>query len=299
MLQGVGRYGRRQPLGIRPAAVDDPAIERYTEALRPDVGYRLVQDYLRLGRIFPVVLTGDDQWIFRTYLKLKGRQEDDVVSRTLALGLDRRFRREAELLSALLMTEGATPGTVAHCLGVDRDVVACYEKLFWNVLDRQSDMAFIRNVVYPDGRMVEMFDEYLRNESLGNILLRAGFNNGVDDVLFLAGANRIDLIKSIAAGDNVAKKLEALFMANGYVAARNGWLNQADARGLMDAKALLAAAKQGGFEQEETNPMHGAGAALYQELRNMAAVTREAHARKKISVLTGEPLAEDSVPVVP
>jgi hypothetical protein len=111
-------------------------------------------------------------------------------------------------------------------------------------------------------------------------------------VLFLAGATRIDLVKSIANGENVATKLEALFMANGYVAARFGWLNQSDAKGLMDAKALIAAAKHGGQDTEEHNPVSTAGAAIYDELRAVARITRQTQARNRIAAITGETLEE-------
>lgn len=285
LLAGVGRYGDRPPLSEQPATwTEDPAIERFVMAYKcPDIGWSVLQDYIHEKRVLPIGLLGDDQWLLRALLCARGKVRDLAVLKAVAIGTDRRFRRDAELFKALLLVEGVTAGDVAEHLNVERDIVACFEKLFFNVLDRRLDNLYLRHIVYPDGRLVEMFDAYLRNEPLGRLLLRAGFNNGAEDVMFLAGANRVDMVKAIASGDNVARKLEALFMANGYVVARNGGLNQSDARGLLDAKALIAAAKQGGQEQDDENPVMSVGASLYNEMRVVAKLTRENQADARIA----------------
>ena len=102
--------------------------------------------------------------------------------------------------------------------------------------------------------LVEMFDDYLRNEDLGNLLIRTGYNNGAEHVLHFAGF-RSGLVHSLANGNTMPNQLEALFMANGYLLARNGWFNQrSHAAGLNNARNLLQAAKQGGIEDQKPSP---------------------------------------------
>jgi hypothetical protein len=125
---------------------------------------------------------------------------------------------------------------------------------------------FIKNVVYPDGRMVEMFDDYLKNEDLGRILLRTGYNNGAEHVLHFAGF-KSGLLNTLASGNTMPAQLEALFMANGYLLARNGWLNQrADAVGLYNARSIMQAAKQGGVEETKPSPFTGVADIISNEL---------------------------------
>ena len=292
LLACTGRYGHRLSLAEQPITdYNDPVRDRYIqEYTHADVGWRIVKELARQPRIISVPLLGDDQWILRAVFHQAGRMRDPVITRAVTLGTAPEMTRHRELLMALLVVEGATITNVAHVLNMDRDVVACFERLFFNIIDRRNDYAFLREVVYPNNRLAEMFDNYIRHEDLGTILMRAGFNNGTADVLFLAGATRVDLIKSMATGDNLPHKLEALWMANAYVAARNGFLNQSDARGLSDARALLQAAKQGGQDQGDVNPLPETGAMIYDELTKFTRSAREIQARHKIDAMVDTPL---------
>ena len=58
-------------------------------------------------------------------------------------------------------------------------------------------------------------------------------------------------------------------MANGYLLARNGWLNQrANAVGLHNARNILQAAKQGGVEEQKPSPFAGVSDVLGREIHN-------------------------------
>jgi hypothetical protein len=97
--------------------------------------------------------------------------------------------------------------------------------------------------VYPRGRIVEFFDESPRNVLLTDLILWAGFNNGPEDVLYLAGLSN-DLLLNLQ-GASLPSKLEGLLVANGYVLARNGWQNQKrDAIGLSRAQEILVKSRQ-------------------------------------------------------
>ena len=186
------------------------------------------------------------------------------------------------------LVENATIGAVSKLLKLDREVIAAYERLFFNVMSRRDDVLYIKNIVYPDGRMVELFDDYLRNEPLGRILTRAGWNNGTEDVLFLAGLRRPELLHKMANSQDMAKRLEGIYMANGMITARNGWLNQGShANGLRDAKNLISAAKAGGIQNVDTNPLRKVGESMEEELLRTATVIRRSQAEAKIVAYSG------------
>ena len=177
-----------------------------------------------------------------------------------------QMQRSCEAINALLISSDVDCKYIADRTSIHVDTIKAYEKLFFNIVDRQNDYMFIKNVVYPDGRMVEMFDDYLKNEDLGRILLRTGYNNGAEHVLHFAGF-KSGLLNTLASGNSMPAQLEALFMANGYLLARNGWLNQrADAVGLYNARSIMQAAKQGGVEETKPSPFTGVADIISNEL---------------------------------
>ena len=160
--------------------------------------------------------------------------------------------KEKAIIDALLVAPNATVESVAEAMNLPEEVVAAYETLFFNVLDRKSDHLFISSIVYPKGRIVEYYDRYVYNETFDNLLMRAGYNNGAYDMLYLAGFPS----DALAKYDNkdTPARLEALFMANGLVQARNGWMNQGPATsvGVYQARQILQAAKASGVDSTES-----------------------------------------------
>ena len=292
LLAGLNRYGNRPALGEKPATcADDPVVKRFAANYgKSDIGWDLARDYAREKRGLPVTLLGDDQWIHRAMMYLRFGHPDKSVGTAWFLGTSKRndIQQAAHVIRALLLVENATLGDVSRVLRVDRSIIAAFERLFFNVLSRRDDVLYIRSIVYPDGRLVELYDNYLKEEPLGRILMRAGWNNGQDDVLFLAGLRKPELLHKMANSQDMVKKLEGLYIANGMITARNGWLNQSThAKGLNDAKTLIAAAKAGGIQLEDSNPMRKVGEVLDAELRAAATTIRREHAEAKITAFIG------------
>jgi hypothetical protein len=76
-------------------------------------------------------------------------------------------------------------------------------------------------------------------------------------VLHFAGF-RSGLLNNLSSGTSTPGQLESLFMANGYLLAKNGWLNQrSHAVGLHNARNIMQAAKQGGAEEAKPSPFSG------------------------------------------
>jgi hypothetical protein len=200
--------------------------------------------------------------------------------------------RDNEAIRALLVSEDIDYKYISRRTSLSEDTIKAYERLFFNIVDRKQDHMFIKNVVYPDGRMVEMFDDYLKNEDLGKILLRTGYNNGAEHVLHFAGF-KSGLVHSLANGNDMPSQLEALFMANGYLLARNGWLNQrANAVGLHNARNILQAAKQGGVEEPKSSPFTGVADILSAEMLNNLQVDATVRLKKAQDFYAGKNIVD-------
>lgn len=219
----------------------------------------------------PGILSGEDDWIYRAYLYNIDPQryaDNDIQSAIMLLHPKMRGTRRA--IDAMLIIRDIDVRRIAMQMGFRASVIAAYEKLFFNVLDRKNDADYIRDIVYPETRLVEWFDKYASSEDLGRIMMRAGYNNGLDYVLYVAGFNS-NLLQNLTMND-LPGNMESLIMANGFVMAKSGWLNQyTNAVGVRSATNLIAAAKQNG-DTAQVDPItngHTLGNALFAELNKL------------------------------
>lgn len=248
-----------------PGVRHDSDIEEFAVKYKDlSVGWKFINKLVELDMDFPAFVSGDDLYLYDAYLHVldpsRYRQEHIAMARYIAS--DHAMHAP---VNALLMCSNMTYKSMAAELGIAEKALIAYEKLFFNVIDRHMDHMFIRNVVYPDGRLVEMYENYLENEDLGRLLMRAGYNNGKDDVMHFAGF-RSGLLDSLA-NQNMPVKLESVIMANGYILAKNGWANQRDhAVGVISARNLIAAAKHGGQDQQQDNAFARFGEVLIDEI---------------------------------
>lgn len=225
-------------------------------------GWDLVSDLVQNGEPFPSIVDSDDNWLWRAYLYLQGYYDPSIagaISITLASN-----RRTRDLLHALFVDKGTDMATVAKMSNIPIGIVFAYEKLFYNIMDRRTDTKFLAEIVYPDTRLVELFEPYMKEEAFGNLLQRMGFNSGTNELMYFMGQadNPFDLLH----GHESANRLEALIMSQGYLYARSGFANQrSNAQMLHRSQALLTAAKQAGSDTEEQSAFQAVGSALYDE----------------------------------
>lgn len=175
-----------------------------------------------------------------------------------------------------MLLTGAPFSEISKVTGFSVDVIRTYERLFFNVYDRREESLFIANIVYPEHRLVETMEGYIKEADSSSLLKRSAYNNGLDDVAYFIGL-KVDSVEGSLAGGNaqeMANRLESSIMANGYYLARNGFLNQRSATGVGAAKSLLVAAKQGGDDGGEQDS-YGAtsiGDSLVEELQEVKGV---------------------------
>lgn len=261
----VDHYRRTNDFVNRDLGLDDADLARFLRNYKDmGFGWNFARTLARNGLDFPPAATSTDDWLWRAYLynRNKAKYRDETIMRTLAY-ITPGSRMQKSIMHALLANEHITPKVVAEAMNIPVEVIQAYQHLFFDIEGRRDDFAFIAALVYPHGRVVEFYADYIHTEALENLLLRAGYNNGVEDVLYFAGM-RNTLVMKHANLETIAK-LEAMFMSNGYILARNGWLN-GNGPGLGHARALMAAAKQGGQDQRESPLTPQYGSEIYQEV---------------------------------
>lgn len=210
-------------------------------------GWRFIKTLVDSNIDLPSTVT--EPYLVKAYqMERYGIPDEDIVE---AIGLTRKSMQYFNnLLKSLLLTEDATYESVAEASGIRLPVVKAFESLFYNIMDRKKEAAWLASHVYPEFRFSELMDNYIKNESLGTILQRTGYNTNMNDVLYLAGFKN-DKITKVRDASEMAMKLEGAIMANGYFLARAGFLNQRNASGLSNAKNLIAASKQAGNDTND------------------------------------------------
>ena len=240
---------RAIPKGLNKTAQHKTAfLLNYTDLA---AGWKAAKMFAKAHSQLPLYLTAEDSWVWRAYLLHcnPNLYFDRHVAEAEAL-TDPSMQNIRNTVQALLLTEDSTMSDIARITGLHQDTLEAYEALFYNIRDREKDYLWLANQVYPGGRLEELYDQYLRNASWGDILRRTGYKCGRDYVMYMAGF-RSNLIKDMSAGD-MASQLEKMVMANGFVLANSGLINQrADAQGLRTAQSMITAAKAGGMEHQE------------------------------------------------
>lgn len=254
------------------------------------LGWKAAGIFAKAHKNLPIYLTCEDQWVWRAYLVHCNPDLyfDRYVSEAMAL-MDPSMQHERSTLQGYLLAEDCSIQEIAMITGIEHDTIMAFEKLFFNVRDRFEDYLFLSRTVYPHGRLEEFFDDYLRNTTFGDMIRRAGYNRGAEYVSFMAGL-RSRLVQDMTSGD-MAVKLEKVIMANGFVLAQAGLINQREnAAGVRDAKSMIVAAKAGGNEQVDTSGFDdpGVAAALRGELSRVGRAAVIAQVADKARMAEGK-----------
>lgn len=158
---------------------------------RPDLGWALAQRLAGSGRTCPLLKRREYRWIQAAKNLHSGGVTATKHLRDVEVVEFARDLHESDevrpVLNALLMTRDATAESVAEALHIKPvDVVEAYGDLFFNVLGRKQEMAFIRNLLWQ-GETASSFICHSSLPTHEENLLAAGFRGSIDDVLRLAG----------------------------------------------------------------------------------------------------------------
>lgn len=225
---------------------------------------------------FPSLLHGDDLYVWRAHNFLRGG-EDPEVEGALSIEMPSRANTRNQI-RALLICDDVDCGYVARQLHLPLGVVKAYEKLFFNVVDRKKDSAFMASIVYPEGRLAEAFENYIEKTGIGELMLRAGFTKGARHVLYAAGLGKNPYAGKLASEG--ADELDRMFMADGCLFASFGWMHQTrNSMPITNARLSMQASKMGNNDGSAGADLISIGDAMKVEAIRLGREAAEANNR--------------------
>lgn len=230
-------------------------VNKFVKAYKDlQFGYKFVKSLVDVNIPFPAAVDEDILNDTFHFLKYNAYKPDIVFAISITHPSNKTLE---DSIKAFLVTDESYDN-LAKLTGISENVIRTYEQLFFNIRDRKQEALFIANTVYPDSRMVEIMDNYIKNEDPGKILMRSAYNNGIEDAAYFSGLKTDSILNNNDISSlELAQKLETALMANALYLCRNGFISQKSS-GISHAKSLLIAAKQGG-QGDTKSDTEGAG----------------------------------------
>lgn len=271
----------------------EPKVARFILAYRDlSFGWKFAKWCADRGRRLPDFIFRNVPEVFRAWLYITNPRKfaDEHLVQALALTTS-EMHGENQLVRSLLVSRDTGLKEAARHLRWPVKTLQLYEALFFNVRDRIDDILYMRRVVFGNssGRMAD----YLRKEfSMGDansLMMRAGYENGAKELMFLAGAgdNPYDTLSSAEQ----AQRLEKTIMAVGIVQASAGFMNQGGRHAFTHARTLVQAGKLSGGDTTHESILAGSssiGEAIAADLidTRMREI-KQAQARAAMDRMTG------------
>lgn len=258
-LPRVTTSAMRQQKRFSP--LHDAARDRFlAKYIQTGFGWYIALQYANRGLPFPTMLGGRDVWVYKAYALCldpwENYDEHVVEAYHLAKFVNGAPNLRQHLKAMLLsFRENATAEShlleVSRKTGVSVATLDAFEILFFNVIDRRADALYLAQEVYPDTRLVEFDENYLRNSSHEDLIKRVAYNHrDMDLTAYLTGLGDHTFLRKLAASEDREAELTRFLMGNGLILAHSNLLNQRTI-GMSRASTLLAAARQSGSNQEE------------------------------------------------
>lgn len=282
------------------SAACDRFLAKY---IKTDFGWYIATQFANHRKPFPMMLMFRDHWVNKAYLMRSDPWK--YFDRTIleAYHLATFVANKPHLgkhLKALLLSFGQVEdedgqvhdipperhiARVAKLTKVPYRVVEAFEALFYNVVDRREDALYLAHEVYPDTRMVEFDEDYLKNSEHADLIKRVAYNHkDMDLTAYLTGIGDHTYLRKLAASDNREADLTKFLMGNGLLLSHTNLLNQRSV-GMSRVSHLLAASRQGGQVQDE--PTIGGIASLFSKAYAEATDQSEEVAMRQMKLDSG------------
>lgn len=286
-LQKSGLVRVGNDVALPPVAAEQ--MYRYSFLYsRLNHGWLLTRAFINRGIPLPTALDeeNDTMAMDRLYNVFVYGSFDAAILKAISFQQGDMATRKALLEGAILaMRNEKDYRRVASELGLEEDVVRCYEQLFFNVYDRAAETLYLASNIYDASRLVEFDEDYMSTAAREDLIRRIGMVGSIDDIRHIMGSSRNDRLDTLSNPD-IPAKLESTLMANGYMMARLGWINQGrHSVGLRHAKGLISAAKMSGNAQDNPGSVFsslGLGRIITQDLG--AILAANARARKEAAI---------------
>lgn len=274
-----------------------PAVQRFLHVYaNPAFGWYIAGRYAQCGKPLPVTMMGNDAWVHRAWLMRSNPRKwyNQHIAEALAMAQLDGLRMVGEKIKSAILAACCEPTnrdsqmrSIVESMGVSLNTLNAFEALFFNMFDRamENENLAISEVVYPNTRIVEMKDDYLKSVEISDLLKRSAFNHGdLRMTLYLAGIGGSHYLSSLAERPDREAELSKRIMGNALVLSLTGMLNQRSI-GLSRSQSLLAASRTGGVA-EESSPLEGIGPMLIEGLSTIAEIHNE-KVKAMISVDSG------------
>lgn len=222
-------------------------------------GWTIAGNFASAKKGIPEPMVGRDAWVNRACLyRLNPRRyRDRHIEEAYQLALNPRIRQPGDTLRALLLSCPDDDAdrhirAVSDRSRVDPRTIEAFESLFYNVIDRRCDALALAQEIYPDTRLVEMYEDYTTKTPIKDMLLRAGYNRqDLDLTAYLAGIGDVAFLSRLASRSDRETELVKHFMGHALVMALTGFLSGKSVS-MSRAVTLQAASRQGGQQAEES-----------------------------------------------
>jgi len=234
------------------------------------IGWRIARECAEQGVEIPSSIAWNCEPIYRAWvynMDPQGFGKDKPFKMALALQTG-ALSGIREKVKAAMLSQDASFSEISSHYNIDEEALRIFDNLFFSVSGRKEDALWLSNIVYPNSRMVEFYDNYTEQASLQSLLLRAGYKNGFEHVMQISGMSR-DPLDTLEASVT-AQQLEAVLMAQGLMMAQNGWVNnQHNATAIFHARHLMTASKIGGEDTMAGSEYMSMGDTLWQQMLNV------------------------------
>lgn len=239
----------RQPMDI----ADEARAKFIATYSNPAYGWDISMAYASARVVLPATLNGRDHWLFKAYLmRIDSRRwrDADVMGAWALANLVESRSLKTKVCSLLLSGCGKDPDkhrrAVAEAASIPFRVLEAFDTLFYNVLDRAADAAYLSEQVFPHTRYVSIAEDYLKITGIADLVKRASYNHrDLEMSTYLAGFGDESFMAKLSARSDREQELTRHLMGNALMLVHAGALNQRSI-GLQRAQGLIAASRQSG-----------------------------------------------------
>lgn len=270
-----------------PMDIADEARARFVATYaNPAFGWDIATAYAAARVTLPVIMNGRDHWLYKAYMmrldSYRWRDKDVIDAWGLANLAESRTLK-TKVCSLLLSGCGKDADkhrrAVADATTIPIRVIEAFDTLFYNILDRQNDAAYLSEHVYPHTRYVAIAEDYLKITDIADLVKRAGYNHrDLQMSTYLAGFGDESFMAKLSAKSDREQELTRHLMGNALMLVHAGALNQRSL-GLQRAQGLIAAARQSG-PTLETPPVADASIFMADALKTALAT----HSDQRVSI---------------
>ena len=218
--------------------------------------WRFAQSFVEMDRGLPLSAQ-EEHYINRAWDYGMDKEWDPIIGHAFALE-NPHHKRKRDMVKSMLLIPDKSLAEIADTVDLEEEDIEAYEFLFFDIRDRMREKDFIAKLVFPDGIQSEFRENFIIQEDLGQLMMRAAHSHGqplLDAVGGFKSAGNGGECNSAEA----SQRMESSMMSNGLLLSQLGLYNQHNVPGINHAKSIMLASKQAGAPQKVDDDIVGLG----------------------------------------